>query len=739
MKYMTTILILFSSLLSYSLIQGKVLNLDSKKPIVGANVYVEGLAVGTQTDEFGVFFIESSSFIESDLDKIKISHIAYLDSDCLINDSRFYTIFLEPSVINSEELIVTGTRTPKTFKDSPVLTRIVSAQEIKDSQSRDLYDIMDEIFPGYQKLKGEHSMSNEIRFKGLGTKSILFMIDGKKINAEYGGNMDLSVIDVNNIEKIEYVEGSISTLYGSGAMGGAVNIITKNPTNNSYSLNVNLFSDNPSMHSGHISYMQDWGIVSGIASISLNESDGFDLKNIEYTNDDQPIQKHQEEFSNLNTNVKINFDFEKINLTINHSDYLSSINTYKMDDLDNDPFTDFLSIVPEFELPRNYNSHTSFKLEFQRDESTLINYNFSTEDYLKKYKYTGFGEQLWSASYTKNQSLIINKLFSKGSVLFGLDITNDEYASYDIDADGDGDIDEFSIFNDGTSRHVQQHSLFINNEWITNSISITSGLRYQYHETYQNNIIPMLSIYKKYNQYKLRGTWSKGYRAPNLKELYYEWNHPGGTVLGDSTLKPEESEYISLSLESFKDFYYSINIYKNSLKNMINYLTEGSNHIYTNFEKVTLNGISIFYKRKLSRSGELTFSYNYLDAYDHILDARLNGSNFHNLNTKLTYFILDNLKARLSLKYSSPKSYTNCVQECDGDASNDVFELSEFSLVDFSMRYNFLDNISMTIGVNNLFDYKDPNASNEQFLTLINPGRTTFVSIDYNIRGVYEK
>ena len=55
---------------------------------------------------------------------------------------------------------------------------------------------MNEIFPGYQRLKGEHSMSNEVRFNGLGTKSMLFMVDGQKVNAEFAGNMDLSVVDI---------------------------------------------------------------------------------------------------------------------------------------------------------------------------------------------------------------------------------------------------------------------------------------------------------------------------------------------------------------------------------------------------------------------------------------------------------------------------------------------------------------------------------------------------------------
>ena len=196
-------------------------------------------------------------------------------------------------------------------------------------------------------------------------------------------------------------------------------------------------------------------------------------------------------------------------------------------------------------------------------------------------KYTGFNEIFWSGSYNKDLSFTFSKNFNKGSHRFGFNMINDEYISVDIDPDGDGDFDQESIFESGDSEQVNEYSIFYNNEIIVNDLNIISGLRLQYHESYDNHFIPMLSVCKKFKKYNLRSMWSKGYRTPNLKELYYQWEHPGGIVLGDPSLKPEESEYISLSLESFKDFYYSINIYKNSLKNMINYLTEGSNHIYT--------------------------------------------------------------------------------------------------------------------------------------------------------------
>ena len=100
---------------------------------------------------------------------------------------------------------------------------------------------------------------------------------------------------------------------------------------------------------------------------------------------------------------------------------------------------------------------------------------------------------------------------------------------------------------------------------------------------------------------------------------------------------------------------------------MISYITDGTTHIYTNFEEVSLTGMNLFYKRKLSNRGEFTFSYNYLDAYDHILNTKLNGTNHHNLNIRLSYFISDKVKTRLAFKYSSPKQYNTCVQNCDED------------------------------------------------------------------------
>ena len=88
---------------------------------------------------------------------------------------------------------------------------------------------------------------------------------------------------------------------------------------------------------------------------------------------------------------------------------------------------------------------------------------------------------------------------------------------------------------------------------------------------------------------------------------------------------------------------------------------------------------------------------------------------------------------------SSPKKYSTCVQNCDGSEENDIYTLSDFTLIDLSLRYDLSESISSTIGVNNILDFKDENAASEQFLTVINPGRNFFISFDYNIQKPYEK
>ena len=126
------------------------------------------------------------------------------------------------------EVVITGTRTLKPLKDVPVLTRVISQEDIAQVNPLDLQSLLEYEMPGLQFGLAHGSGLPELKFQGSAGGYVLFMIDGERIAGEgSSNNIDYSLIDMDNVERIEIVKGPMSTLYGSQAMGGVVNIITK--------------------------------------------------------------------------------------------------------------------------------------------------------------------------------------------------------------------------------------------------------------------------------------------------------------------------------------------------------------------------------------------------------------------------------------------------------------------------------------------------------------------------------
>ena len=95
----------------------------------------------------------------------------------------------------------------------------------RNSPYNSITDIIEFAIPNVQRIYDPHG--NRVKIQGLDNKFVVFMIDGNKISGEFAGNIDFSMIDISDIERIEVIRSSMSTLYGSDAMGGIINIITK--------------------------------------------------------------------------------------------------------------------------------------------------------------------------------------------------------------------------------------------------------------------------------------------------------------------------------------------------------------------------------------------------------------------------------------------------------------------------------------------------------------------------------
>ena len=124
-----------------------------------------------------------------------------------------------------QEVVVTATGTGHLLKNVPVQTEVISRKMIESYGGKSIEDILEGLTASFSFNEGD--MGSKAQLGGLGNNYILILIDGKRIHGDNGGENDLGLIDPNNIERIEIVKGAQSALYGSDAMAGVINIITK--------------------------------------------------------------------------------------------------------------------------------------------------------------------------------------------------------------------------------------------------------------------------------------------------------------------------------------------------------------------------------------------------------------------------------------------------------------------------------------------------------------------------------
>lgn len=214
--------------------KGKVVD-ETGSPLIGATVKSADNGLMTTTDANGEFSLE----VEKNAAKFEISYIGFIPETFVLKKDaqRLPRLSLTPDINALEEVVVTATRTPKALKDVPVVTRLISSDDIKKADATNIQDLLTEELPG---LEFSYAMSQEtsLNMNGFGGKAILFLVDGERLAGETMDNVDFNRLNLDNVGRVEIVKGASSALYGANAVGGVVNLITKD-SNEPWCLNVN--------------------------------------------------------------------------------------------------------------------------------------------------------------------------------------------------------------------------------------------------------------------------------------------------------------------------------------------------------------------------------------------------------------------------------------------------------------------------------------------------------------------
>lgn len=469
-----------------------------------------------------------------------------------------------------DELVVTGTRSERTVLDTPVRTEVVTAREIEQTHARNLKEALINV-PGLQLREVRGKPGYEVWLQGIDADRVLVLVDGMPLSATTGSTIDVSQLAVLNIERIEVVKGAVSAQYGSAAMGGVVNVITRGVgtgVKGRFSADAGTYGDqNPSgekwdaaRYSGRASVSagnEQWGVrVSG----SSQHSDGIDPEPATWA-------RPGDEYDRSDATVRVDWRPTGSN-KLSWSGSLFDENSGSR-----------FSALPGGTINQGKDEDVrKLRTTLSGDHSdgnglrghwALLHEQLS--DSTSKFSVAGtFDRRDADISLSQASGHIESAVGDAHSVQVGADIRRETLEQY---KDGVSELASNDVFS------REGYELWVQDTWFArDNLEVVTGLRGQRDSDFGAHLAPKINARLGFEDGKgfdsfIRAGIGSGYRVPNLKERYYRFDHSqlGYIVNGNPELKPESSVSYQLGFGSHfeKKVWFEINGFFNDIDDLV--------------------------------------------------------------------------------------------------------------------------------------------------------------------------
>lgn len=656
------------------------------------------------------------------------------------------TIYLEEDVFNLNQVTITGTRTERSLKETPVLTQLISRKDISTIKATTISDILENEIPSIEM--NQHGYGAALSSQGLESKYTLVLIDGERMAGETDGNVDFSRINAANIERVEIVRGASSSLYGSNAIGSVINIITKKPSKKvEVSADIRYAEPNERNATNAIIDMQDEEYLKAFFENqdrqNLNANLSVGLKSNQLYNQTYFGYKSSDGYQLFDTKETIKY-YPSLDSTANDGVRKSPTNIPGFADFSITNRTGFVSNKWNGEVKANYYNHEEF--DFERDNKHNLYNNFTLGALIEYIPNPTDGLKLSVNRDVYNKYLLLEQLKDKQKT-YGNTFTNTRLTyAYEqvknhkmlIGTEVFSEMLESDRFDasQGTSHSATDAVVFMQDEYTLNSsIAIVGGIRGGYHSAHKLHLSPSITVRLSKGDFSYRLSYARGFRSPTLKELYMSWTHQEMfTIYGNKNLKAETSNYVSFSTE-YMNTQRRISITGYVAYNHINNKIGGiwtnnqTEYHYKNKDEYKVLNAEMLVRWKIFKPLQVKTGYAYTKILEDESITLLSSTSPHNLSAQLEYSYAKewyNLSASITLKAIGKKS----VSEFDALVNN--FYLSSYpsySLINLNINQQFHKSYMVSIGIKNILNYTAPILS---FNTTASVGRRFYISVGYS-------
>ena len=607
--------------------------------------------------------------------------------------------------VELDPIVVTASHTPKSLKDAPVVTRLITLRDIRIVDATNIQDMLIQEIPG---LEFGFAMTQEtsLNMSGFGGSSVLFLVDGERMAGETMDNVDYNRMNLDNVGRIEIVKGASSALYGSNAVGGVVNIISRE----------NLEPWTANINSRFNTFGNEWRHG---ASFSFNTKKWNSLTNFQHTKIDpidlpKPYSSEEIAIELMKKAQGLPYDERVLNDDSNLS-RLYGQKTYNIKERLTWRATDHLTLIGRggyfFRTSErdtydyHFNAYSAgLKGKYAWEPGRYLELSYAYDQY-DKANFMPDGTRTHDHDYSNRQHVVhalYSHSFGKNTLLLGADYLNDYLTTYQ--------------FIDNTSHSQNNIDGFAQFDWnITPRFNVVGSVRYDYFSASSLNALTgRLALVYKFPWMTFRANYASGFRAPTLKEMYmhFDMGSMGYWIIGNPELEPEKSNNFNVAIErqnrirnsGILDGVYNFTLmgYCNLFDKRIttiDYTFEGKESaLYWNEDGVNVWGVDVSLGHYFDWGLTLKLNYSWMHETGNVYFSQFNQPRNHSMTWRIGY------AHRFARFYALDAALSGRSQGEPQSGRTDVDQ--GYTIWKLMLQHHLWQGITLNTAIDNLFNYK---------------------------------